>query len=464
MNKLDDIMGEILINSSSEYIENFKRSNEQIIVKNDNLIIRNGYPGGKYMTGLERLYNAEGKRYKDFVFNNIETNTYLDVLESIKKRSGGFCLLDDTTIGSYIYWGKEKYNIISTGYKQNFSYEKMVNIKNYNKITQSNTMKKINNFFVAKPYMGFAKNVTEFDMSKKVNSYEKYKNIKITNENIDKINIRRYKMTFRSIKTFNERENLHRIIYRSGVIPYYKYENKIYYGFSLDATHLINPLDNNYGKIDLSDFSGGVDPGESAAQTAIREWFEESYGLFPKYHISKNTLVSYYLGVASFFVNVTGDFDFMNEQIKMNDFIKNNLPTPYEEGDKKEDYEFLKFDRRLYPWKLYEDVKIKFIEELKNYRNYKTDHIPETSGLVWITKEEILKFMKQDHDILNKNIYWILFPNLSIINKIEIFLKNLDNKNIPFKNFKYNQKSDILQNHWRNKTKNNTYVSGIKYT
>jgi hypothetical protein len=60
-----------------------------------------------------------------------------------------------------------------------------------------------------------------------------------------------------------------RSCYRSGVIPFTKINNKVYFLLAVDF---------NTG--DLSDFGGGCKKNENLVTTAFRELNEESYGLF----------------------------------------------------------------------------------------------------------------------------------------------------------------------------------------
>jgi hypothetical protein len=374
-------------------------------------------PYSKYITGQDRAKEVTGKKYKDYVFKSVENN-YSDVVQSIKDNEKGSQILEDKEKGSYFFWEKRRFNFVSIGYKQNYAYEPFfLKIKNHNKKIHFHPTVNVDSVIsVPKAYLGMAKKVSSFDMTKKVHAYEKYKNDVLTSELLDHITVRRYKMNFRSLKVFKKKDHSHRIFYRAGVIPYYNHGGKIYYGLSLDSSHVICPReDSHYGKIDLSDFGGGVDPGESSVQTALREWFEESYGFFPFYRIPENAIVSYYLGVAVFFVNVTHDFDH-KKKTKINK--KNN------NSEEISMYEFGKHDVNSYPWRLHFDIKDKFEEELSKYRNCEINNVPESAGMLWITKEEILKSMKQDYKIDNKNIYWVLFPNLSIIEEIEDILKN----------------------------------------
>lgn len=280
-------------------------------------------------------------------------NSHIEVLEKLNKSCKS-----DHEVGSYMYWENRRLNNLN---QNNLNYNYPQNIptwmRNHNIIAQKYNL----------PYISTADALNSFD------SVYRYDYIGKLNE-LGNVN------TFSGIKVSREKQNTNKyhVGRRSGVIPYIKIDDEIYFGLSVDSTYTNRNLQNS--EYDLGDFGGGIEIGESIVTGAIREWAEESLSYFGKYHISPETIAVYLDGITIFFVNIN----------------------------------YLKVDFK----KFMNEISIDMSEEYQLYRENKLIGIdvimPESKGIDWITIRDIKLKMKYNKQPI---IYKVITPHLAEIIK-----------------------------------------------
>jgi len=337
--------------------------------------------GGAPMTGSWR--NCPAPAYNQDLTK--KPREFSDVLSELTN-----VVSAETGKGSYYNWISKRVKDLSYNHIGNFfPTSQMDHIRDYNYFALNNSYANSNDKTYTRSFVSDAENLNSFDNSHRVmvNYTGKLlmRGLQIKSSDFSRIWKRREYLEHRKfINIFNPN---YVAIWRSGVIPYVQIDGIVYYGFAHDTAY-ITRSDENIIDYNLSDFGGGTEVGESAVLGAIREWCEESLGLFHCYKIPGHSIVSFYRGVAIYFVNV---FD----------------PTKN-----------AGFEPDQFPGNIGDSLIKNLKEKLKKWGGGKKPaDFPEVGGMSWLNAHEIMTKIKSTDD--DPFFYETIIPNISSIDHIE---------------------------------------------